>query len=314
MREWSPRLSANYAARMPRSSPQTERLVEILEFLAADTSRQRSLTEIARMLQVEKPTCYPMLSELVKLGWLVRHPQRKTYQLGPRLVPIGEAAKGAIDVVDMARPALAALADELGVACAALIMSGSDLVVAELMQPKGRRRGVMGQQIGDRVAMRPPLAGVFLAWADDATVDEWLSRDQRSGDDAAVRAHYLSVLAAVRERGFGVEQEIPGEQALGEQLERRLAAARGQGRARMLEQEQNDVMLPEMAVAGLETGRTYIPFSINATVFDSAANPVVAVCAYDFRETLTADEVAAVGRTVRAAANQVTAAMFGVEP
>ena len=78
---------------MARSSPQTERLVDTLELLAAVPTEGRTLAEIARHLGVDKATCYPMLTELTKLGWLVRHPRRKTFHLGPSLVTLGRAAR-----------------------------------------------------------------------------------------------------------------------------------------------------------------------------------------------------------------------------
>lgn len=297
---------------MPRPSPQTERLVEILEFLTADTTQQRSLADIARMLQVDKATVHPMLSELTRRGWLVRHPQRKTYQLGPRLVPIGDAARGATNVVDIARPALASLADEVGAACAAIITSGNDLVVAEIVQPRGVRRGTLGQQIGDRIEIRPPLAGIFMAWADEPAVTEWIARDvTRSA--ATDEAHYRAVLAAIRDRGYGVECHAVDRSSLGKQLEEQLHAARGKAREALLQAQYETLLRPEMAAATLEPDEQYVPFSINAPVFDDSARPVLAICAYDFPR-LSAAEVNSIGLTVRATARGVTNAIHGVEP
>lgn len=299
---------------MPRPSPQTERLVEIMEFLSTHPAQPRSLAEIARMLQVEKATCYPMLIELLRVGWLVRHPQRKTYQLGPRLVSIGEAARGAIDAVDMARPALARAADELGQTCTAIIASGDHLALAEVVHPRGKRTGAMGQQIGDRIAIRPPLAGIFMAWARSEEIDEWLSRDVRAAADPAVEAHYRTALAAVRERGFGFEHHEPDPETVGQRLDDSLQSLRGENRARILEEQYDALLTPDMMGGPLESGREYWPFSINAAAFDSAGRPVLAICAYDFREPLSSSEVEAIGATVLAAARTVTASMHGIEP
>lgn len=298
---------------MARPSPQTERLVEILEFLAADTSQQRSLADIARMLQVDKATCLPMLGALTRRGWLVRHPQRKTYQLGPRLVPIGDAARGATNVVDIARPALAELADDLGAAVSAIITSGTDLVLAEIVQPRGVRRGVLGQQIGDRIEIRPPLAGIFMAWADENAVEEWIARDVTGPPAPRVEAHYRAVLAAVRRRGYGVEFNAPDAPAVAAQLEENVRDSRGKARESLLAAEFERLMRPESAAAELDPDQRYVPFSINAAVFDDSARPVLAICAYDF-PLLSAAEVHAIGQTVRSTARGITSAIFGVEP
>lgn len=296
---------------MPRPSPQTERLVEILEFLAADTAQQRSLADIARMLQVDKATVHPMLIELTRRGWLVRHPQRKTYQLGPRLVPIGDAARGATNVVDIARPALAMLADELGAACSAIITSGPDLVVAEIVQPRGVRRGTLGQQIGDRIEIRPPLAGIFMAWADEPEVSEWLGHDDTL--DPTNAAHFRAVLAAIRDRGYGVESHSPERSPLAAELEEIVGEARGKAREPLLEAQFERLMGPDTVAAELDPNQRYVPFSINAPVFDDSARPVLAICAYDF-PALSAAEVNTIGLTVRATARTVTNALHGIEP
>lgn len=299
---------------MPRPSPQTERLVEILEFLAADTSGQRSLSDIARMLHVSKATCLPMVAELTRVGWLIRHPQRRTYQLGPRLVSIGEAARGATNVVDIARPALAALADELNVVCAAIINSSDELVVADLVQPRGGRKSAMGQQIGDHVAIRPPLAGIFVAWEEESVVAEWLTRDPLTSKNPSVATHYRDVLKAVRARGFGVEHRPPDHPAIGPVVTNALQSTRGAARAKIFATQHEQLMHPDMVAAELDPNRLYTPFSINAAAFDDSARPVLAVCAYDFEEELSASEVYAIGLTVRAAARKVTTVLHGVEP
>ena len=74
---------------MPRPSPQTDRVVTLLNILAADPSAGLSIAEIARRLGINKATCYPMLAALQDAGWLVRHPVRRTFHLGPALVPLG---------------------------------------------------------------------------------------------------------------------------------------------------------------------------------------------------------------------------------
>ena len=76
---------------MPRASPQTDRVVAVVELLTAHPGADFTLAELARRLGVSKPTCYPMLAALTRSGWLLRHPTRKTYRLGPALVPAGSS-------------------------------------------------------------------------------------------------------------------------------------------------------------------------------------------------------------------------------
>ena len=51
----------------PRPSPQTERVVNLFEHLAADASRGLTLAEVSRHLSVHKASCHSMLSELLRV-------------------------------------------------------------------------------------------------------------------------------------------------------------------------------------------------------------------------------------------------------
>ena len=61
-------------------------------------------------------------------------------------------------------------------------------------------------RVGDTIRLVPPLGAVFVAWAGDDAVDEWLSRG--AGDAGTDRRH-REMLAAVRELGYVVELQPP---------------------------------------------------------------------------------------------------------
>src|SRR5439155_898932 len=86
--------------RVPRGSPQTERLVETIELLAARRHVGATATAIARHLGVDRATCYPMLRELCHFGWLMRDAPTKRFFLGPALIAVGATATTAVDVID----------------------------------------------------------------------------------------------------------------------------------------------------------------------------------------------------------------------
>ena len=136
---------------VPRESPQTSRILLLMDLLADHPAQGRTLAEIARHLGVAKATCYPMVTALTDAGWLVRHPKRKTYQLGPARVPIGRAADKRVDVVHMAQPLMHDLTDAAAMSCVCFVPSGDDVVVADIIQPVGGRRGTLGLRVGDKV-------------------------------------------------------------------------------------------------------------------------------------------------------------------
>ena len=145
----------------------------LTELLADEPETPRSLADIARHLGVAKATCYPMVVALTEAGWLIRHPTRKTYRLGPALIPIGRAATTATDVVDLARSVMHELADASDMASIAFVQSGSDVVVAEVVQPVGGRRGTLGLRLGDKVLLAPPIGSGIAAWYPPEQREEW---------------------------------------------------------------------------------------------------------------------------------------------
>jgi DNA-binding IclR family transcriptional regulator len=284
-----------------RSSPQTERLVLIFDFLSPDPNRGRTLADIARYLELDKATCLPMLQELVRSGWLVRDPTRKTYRIGPALVPLGRAAMQSVDVVDAARPHLHELAARLEVAVHAVIPSGDALILADLVQPPAGRRGTLGLRIGDRFPLRAPLGSSFIAWADDTAVEQWLGRHDGPEADEA-RERFDPVLGEIRKRGFVVEQDppeiadvLPGASATEIRLNRRLRA------------EKRSRLADRVLVGALIEDETYTAFSVNAPVFGLDGTVSLALCAImDPPVARSGAELAVVGENVRAAAEVVT--------
>ena len=284
---------------MVRKSPQTERLVEVVDFLATAPQRARNLTEIARQLGVDKATCLPMLAELTNVGWLVKSPDKKSYRLGPRLVAIGHAATEALDVVNLAEPVLADLADELQCACALIIRSSDELVVGAIAQPTAARSGTLGLRAGDRIPFRPPLGGILMAWADRYTIERWI--DRSTSTTLAEREYYRNALVFIRERRYSVEQFAPGPLTMSELVEDRTNAAFGSRRMDLIVHGPQTSLPAKSLITEISDDTTYYPVSINAAVFDSYFNAQSAVCALDSGQS-SGLEVDQIGRRVVEAA------------
>ncbi|MCF2531601.1 helix-turn-helix domain-containing protein [Yinghuangia soli] len=179
---------------MSRPSPQTDRLIALVDLLAARPDTDFTLAEIARGLGVGKATVHPMLTTLTRAGWLLRHPVRRTYRLGPAIVAAGRAAATGETPLDLVRPVMRTLAAETGLGVLALVPCGDaadedDLRVGELVRlggtGNGTLTGALGVRLGDRVRPRPPLGSVTVAWAGAAAVDAWLGRLDPDGQSGA---------------------------------------------------------------------------------------------------------------------------------
>ncbi|WP_139807281.1 helix-turn-helix domain-containing protein, partial [Mycobacterium avium] len=137
-----------------RPSPQTERVVNLFELLAADGSAGITLAEASRRLHVHKASCHSMLSELLRAGWLLRDPVRKTYHLGPALVRLGREAAARYPALVLARSVMDELAAATGAHCVAFSVSEDYSTVVD--QVRSRRGGGHPMPIGTQFPHRPP--------------------------------------------------------------------------------------------------------------------------------------------------------------
>jgi DNA-binding IclR family transcriptional regulator len=304
---------------MARPSPQTERVVAIVDLLATYPGEDFTLAELARRLGVSKPTCYPMLATLTRAGWLLRHPTRKTYRLGPALVPAGRAAATGTPVLDLARPRMASLAEASGLTCMGLAPSADELVVVELVRPPalaGVAGGAFGLRLGDSIPPRPPFGAVTVAWQGEEAAEGWLRAGGATGDR---RRRYEADLVAVRRRGYAVELREPIQEriaSLADQL-RSAVADRG-ATARIIhdlvDQAVGDLADEHVLLADIDPERTYRPSSINAPVFDPEGAVVLVVCLIDARSAMTGRDIAGVGEQVRSMTADLTRALRGRMP
>jgi DNA-binding IclR family transcriptional regulator len=186
---------------MPRPSPQTDRVVQTVEMLAASAGAL-SLSEIARRLGLTPSTCSPMIARLERAGWLVRHPVTLGYRLGPGLIAAGLAASGGSGALQASRPVLMQLHEDLRCTGVALVADERSAVVVDIVRDP--RDGPSALRMGDEIPMRPPLGLTFMAWQSAAVVAEWLRRGgvtAGSEDDK----RYWDLLEITRRRGYSVE-------------------------------------------------------------------------------------------------------------
>ena len=300
---------------MARPSPQTERLVAIIEALAARPDHGLSLTELAQRLGVTPATCHPMVTELAQRGWLRRHPVRRTYRLGPALVAIGRAAAGAAETQELARNALLELQHDLKVD-GVVLATGEDVTTVVDLIPDHRGSGL---EIGDQIPFRAPLGAVVAAWADDATVERWLAAGATS---EAMRHAYVDMLAAVRRRGFAVELTGTVDARIYEALAQvggRFGDATADPAAARLRSLLDDVVGELGGPEGfhplhLDPAQRYRVGTMSAPVFDAAGEVSLLLAVRSLPDHLSGAEVTMVGDRLVGAADDVTVASGGHRP
>jgi DNA-binding IclR family transcriptional regulator len=196
-----------------RVSPAAERVIEILSFLGRYPDERFTVSELARQLDMNKATAHTLVITLAEHGFLLRHPDDKTYRLGPALVGLGEsAALDAHEAADFAHVEMRRISEELNLLCVIGAAIGEEIVILARLNGTYRQAGF--PKTGQRLPFVPPVGAIFVAWADPSAVAGWLSRGGAEAQESA--GVYQEHLRQIRARGFAVNLAPVSGSALAE--------------------------------------------------------------------------------------------------
>ena len=135
------------------------RLVDVL----ANASASLPLKTLASLLGATKPTVYRHLRTLVRHGFARQDPTTGHYDVGIKLMVLGEASRHRFGVVRAARDELMALRDATGQAATICSLVDGEVVVVELIQ--GRSVIEFGTRPGTRLSLHASAHGkIWLAF------------------------------------------------------------------------------------------------------------------------------------------------------
>jgi DNA-binding IclR family transcriptional regulator len=148
--------------------------LRVLDFLSRQ-SEPMGLGEIALEFSASKATVYRHLVTLQRHGYVRQDHQTGRYEVGVKLLVLGEAVRARFDVVANSRPALMSLRDHTGQAVTLCTMIDDELVVLELVQ--GRTIIEFATRPGTRLALHASAHGkVWLAFGPLGLLDGVLKR------------------------------------------------------------------------------------------------------------------------------------------
>ncbi|MEV6333658.1 helix-turn-helix domain-containing protein [Nocardia vinacea] len=179
-----------------RSAP-TARVVQVLDFFVERRGKRFGLSELARELDLAKPTCLGILTELTAGGYLMRDANTRTYGLGPALIAAGRVAQDSFAIASIARAELEKLTALYRTTCTASAVVGEQIMVLESTGP-----GLV--KVGAAYHFAPPVGLMYVLWDTDAAFDAWLRKPPTvplRQDEARLRR----IVAECRERGYLVE-------------------------------------------------------------------------------------------------------------
>ena len=192
-----------------RTSPPTHRVVAVLDFLARHPHDRFGLSDLARRLELSKPTCLGIVTTLTESGYLVRDARDKTYGLGPALITLGHTAQEAMRVNPAARDELRSLSAAHNTIAALSAVVDDRITLLELVAPPGVNPGV---RVGQSYPFAPPVGLMFVLW-DDEALEDWLASPAtiplRTDTERLHR-----VVAECRSAGYLVERQTAGGRRL----------------------------------------------------------------------------------------------------
>jgi DNA-binding IclR family transcriptional regulator len=181
-----------------------------LELLLLFRSRPAlRVSEVAEQLDVARSTAHRLLSMLVHRQFAVQDRATRTYRPGPRLVEIGLAAVGALDVRTRMRPYLLEVAARTGETVSLLVLEGDMVHFIDSIESKRTVR--VGSRFDAQMPAHATSAGkAMLAELDVAEVLAIYPNEKLgvvTEHTLTTRTQLLAALDRVRAVGFAVNLE-----------------------------------------------------------------------------------------------------------
>ncbi len=295
---------------LARPALSADRALETLSYLSSHPG-DHTLSELARELEVNHASMHAVLGSLMRQGYVLRDPDRKTYRLGAALVAVGVAALDQQPAVRRAREQAHRLAEESGLVClAAVVIDDEFLIVAAAGRPEQLE---VRPRVGQRIPFAPPLGVLTAAYMPDSDREAWLAR-MGPGATEADRDAYRALMDTARRHGFEIGLVTPTRGRIQQVLYELLADPRSPDLlARMAalvrQMAHEDHLLYDPVPA-----RSYDVDDITAPIFDRQRRIVAGLGLLGFDNPVPADAINRYVRTLVEATRTITVTTGGRLP
>lgn len=164
------------------------------------------VSEVAEQLDVARSTAHRLLGMLVHRQFAVQDPATRAYRPGPRLVEIGLAAVGALDVRARMRPYLSEVAARTGETVSLLVLEGDQVHFIDSIE--SHRLVRVGSRFDARMPAHATSAGkaMLAALPADEVLAAYPNEKLVSVTERTIasRTQLLSALDQVRSVGYAV--------------------------------------------------------------------------------------------------------------
>jgi DNA-binding IclR family transcriptional regulator len=189
------------------------RLIEQL----AGAAGPRGMTDIAREMGISKARAHRHLRALMQHGYVLQDAESERYEIGIKLLALGEAVRGRFDVLTATRPEMGRLRDETGQTVTVSALIENSVVVLELLQ--GKTLVEFGIRPGSALDFHASAHGlVALAFGPPHLLEQVLARPLKAWTSATLTdpAKLRAKIDKVRQQGWATaaDQLLVGVNAL----------------------------------------------------------------------------------------------------
>lgn len=193
-------------------SQSLERGLAVLSSFSADRP-ELGISELARMLDLTRSTTHRYVATLAALGYLYQDDATRKYRLGPRVLDLGFAVLGSLELREIAAPHLRRLAETTGHTANLAIRDDTDAILIDRVRGRPCRyhHFEFSLHVGSRLPLYCSATGkTLLAFLPRPDLDRLLDRielAQRGPRTLTDRTALLTELKQIRRTGIAVNDE-----------------------------------------------------------------------------------------------------------
>lgn len=190
--------------------PALETTIKILEYLSRYNHRISTLADISKDLNINKSTCHRILKVLEKHNYVFYHEEKRQYSLGSYLVVLGSRASEFIDYLELSKPYLKCLCNEIKQTIVMLepASNGKLMYIAKEEPPSPVRVSV---SVGQLFPLTSASFGkCYLAFTDETKALEILEKvglRQFTAKSITNVNDFMNELRKVRTKGYAESYE-----------------------------------------------------------------------------------------------------------
>jgi DNA-binding IclR family transcriptional regulator len=188
--------------------PAIDRAIQMLYLFKDGGKKEYGVSEISRLLDLNKSTAHNILNTLAYHNFLVQNETTRRYRLGPALAELGSLVRSRIDLRAVARPYMRRLVEQSGATILLGIFDEAKITIIDKEEPLTDLR--VAASIGMHIPFCAGSFGkAFLAYLPEERVDQLLAdHGLKPFTPTAITdaRQYKADLAIVRKQGYAVDK------------------------------------------------------------------------------------------------------------